>query len=100
MKQKDETKKDTYFIKLTGKAEIPYKLETGDKVGIAIEGAITAVTESDNHDGSFTYYAKFIPMIVKMVDKHGTNKNIMNIHKTTEEEFKDFMKDTYWIGRV
>jgi hypothetical protein len=79
MIQNHEPKNDTYFIKLTGKAEVPNKFETGDKVGIAIEGSITAVTESDNHDGTFTYYAKFTPMIVKMVNNKGKVLSIRDV---------------------
>jgi len=71
MKQKDPEKFDNYVLKLTGKAEIPQKLEIGDKVEVKIEGTIDAITESDNQDGSFTYYFKFVPVIVHLLNQEG-----------------------------
>ena len=53
--------KDSYVLKLGGKAELPNPLTIGHNYKITIDGSITAITESDNDDGSHTFYHKFQP---------------------------------------
>lgn len=71
MTTKDKNSINSYILKLSGKAEIPKPLEIGHNFKIKIDGSITAITESDNDDGSRTYYYKFEPVLVEMVTEKG-----------------------------
>ena len=68
---KDPVTKNNSVLKLQGKAEIPENLEIGTNYEVHIKGSITAVTESDNNDGSHTLYHKFEPVFVEVITEMG-----------------------------
>ncbi len=67
----DDKAINTYAIKLTGKAFLPKPLEIGKNYHTDIEGSITSLTEEDNNDGTHTFYYKFEPVIIKVIDEKG-----------------------------
>ena len=71
MKNKDPQAIDSQVLKLTGKAELPKPLEIGHNYLVSIKGSITAKTESDNNDGSSTFYYKFEPVAIEVIDEKG-----------------------------
>ena len=68
---KDPETKDTYIIKLTGKAEIPEGLMIGNNYEVLSKGTITSITESDNDNGSHTLYHKFEPITSEIKSELG-----------------------------
>ena len=68
---KDPQQTNSYVIKLMGKAELPNELEIGHNYSVSIQGSITAKTESDNEDGSSTFYYKFEPVVVEVITEKG-----------------------------
>lgn len=62
----DPAEKNEYVIKLSGKASISQDLKIGKNYTIKAEGTITSKTESDNDDGTHTFYSKFQPIIIEI----------------------------------
>ena len=67
---KDSTK-DSFVIKLSGKAELGEPLKIGHNFRVLLEGSIVEETIADNEDGSRTHYFKFRPVIVETIDEKG-----------------------------
>lgn len=68
---KDPTLQDDYFVKLTGKGNIPEPLEIGQNYKLVAQGTIVSLTESDKNDGSHVVYYKFEPVLIEVVDDLG-----------------------------
>ena len=68
---KDQTTQDNYFVRLTGKGNIPKELEIGRNYELKTSGTVTSVTESDNDDGSHTKYFTFKPIVIELVTDKG-----------------------------
>jgi len=60
-----------HYIKLTGKACIPEELELGYNFKMEIDGEITAMTSSNNQDGTKDVYYKFVPILAKVLKNNG-----------------------------
>ena len=67
----DPLKENDYFIKLTGKANIPCTMEIGRNYKVQLQGTVTSLTESDKDDGSHSIFYRFEPVIVEIVDDRG-----------------------------
>ena len=67
----DTPNNDNYVLKLSGKAELPKRLEIGHNIHTTLEGSITSETISDNDDGSKTHYFTFKPIIVEALTEKG-----------------------------
>ena len=68
---KDPGTQDNYFVRLTGKGNIPKELEIGRNYELKTSGTVTSITESDNDDGSHTKYFTFKPIVVELVTDKG-----------------------------
>ena len=68
---KDPELTDDYFIKLTGKGNIPIELEIGHNYEVRAQGTITSLTESDKDDGTHSIYYKFEPVVIDVVNDLG-----------------------------
>lgn len=62
---------NSHYLKLLGKAELPQAIEIGHNFKVLLEGSITAVTKTDNDDGSHTYSYKFNPVLVETINDKG-----------------------------
>lgn len=62
---------DNHVLRLTGKAELPEAIQQGHNYHVSIEGSIDAVTQSDNHDGTYTYSYRFKPVKVDLLNAQG-----------------------------
>lgn len=62
---------NSYFIQLTGKANIPEPLELGSGYHVSIEGEITKVSDTNNHDGSADRVFKLEPIKCEILDERG-----------------------------
>lgn len=62
---------DTYLLKLSGKAELPERIETGHNYHVSLEGSITSEVKTDNEDGTHTYVAGFRPVKIELLDPKG-----------------------------
>lgn len=60
-----------YFIKLTGKGNIPTPLEIGRNYEVKVQGTVTSTTESDKHDGSHAVYYRFEPVLIETTTDKG-----------------------------
>lgn len=68
---KDPETKDSYVIRLSGKAELPKPLAIGQNIKTTLEGSITSETIEDNDDGSHTHIYKFQPVYVETLTEKG-----------------------------
>lgn len=62
---------DSYFIKLTGKAELPKPIEISNNFRVLLEGSIVSEKISDNDDGTKDHAFEFKPILVATIDKLG-----------------------------
>lgn len=63
--------KNSYLLRLGGKAESPTPLKIGHNLHVSIEGSITSEERRDNEDGSFTYTYKFNPVRIALLNEKG-----------------------------
>ena len=82
--KKDPEAKNSHILKLTGKAELPKSLEISNNFKITISGSITAITESDNDDGSRTFYYKFEPVVIEVIDEKGERIRTKDTRKKSQ----------------
>lgn len=62
---------DNYYIKISGKAELPKAIEIGHNYDVALSGSIVSETISDNDDGSKTHAFTFKPIKVEVLTDKG-----------------------------
>lgn len=60
-----------YVLKLTGKVSILEPIEQSHNYKVEIDGTIDAVTDTDNHDGTYNRYYKFLPILCKIKKDNG-----------------------------
>lgn len=68
---KDPERDNDFFVKLTGKGNIPSELIIGHNYELRAKGTVTSFTESDKNDGSHTVFYKFEPVTIELVDDLG-----------------------------
>lgn len=68
---KDPTMINDYYIRLTGKANIPEPLEIGHNYQLRAGGTVTSKTETDKNDGSHVEYFKYEPVVVEIITDAG-----------------------------
>lgn len=59
------------IIKIGGKATLLEPLEVGTAFKLEVDGAVTATTYSDNHDGTFDETFKFEPITISVLKNNG-----------------------------
>lgn len=62
---------ETFFVKLTGKLNIPEKLPIGHNIRLSLDGSVTTEVREDNENGTFNIISKFIPITGEIVKDHG-----------------------------
>ena len=62
---------DSYFLKLTGKAELPKGIEIGHNFRVLAEGSIVSEEISDNEDGFKNHGYKFQPVKLEAITEIG-----------------------------
>jgi len=68
---KDPKAINDYYLKISGKAEIPEPATIGHNYSVNISGSITSKTEEDNEDGTSSFYFKFEPILVELLTPLG-----------------------------
>lgn len=63
--------KDEFYIKLTGKANIPERLNLGENYEIHAKGSITKEDKEDGFNGTRLITAKFEPVVIEIKDNLG-----------------------------
>jgi hypothetical protein len=63
--------KETYYIKLQGKANIPKPLKIGHNWKITSDCSIVSESKEDNEDGSFSIIYKAVPVTVDIESDNG-----------------------------
>lgn len=87
---------DSYVLKLSGKAELPKRLEIGHNFKITIDGSIVSETIEDNEDGTKTHYFLLKPVIVEAITEKGERlrtKDTRSIHKRVRSRSWLWWKD-------
>ncbi len=105
-------KEEIYYLKLTGKVNIPKKLEISHNYAVLLQGSVTDTKTSDNENGSFDVTSTFRPVtcdiktdlgeMIKAKDPRGWSAKIRaRVYKTweansdprsAEEAYESFMK--------
>jgi hypothetical protein len=62
---------DSYFLKLTGKAELPQAISIGHNFRVLAEGSIVSEEISDNDDGFKNHGYKFQPVKLEAITETG-----------------------------
>lgn len=62
---------NSFFIKFSGKANIPKPLELGNGYKVEIEGSIENQTDHNNNDGTFDRDFKFVPVLCTIITDEG-----------------------------
>jgi hypothetical protein len=62
---------DSYVIKISGKAQLPYAIKAGHNWRVSSEGSVVSETISDNEDGSFTHTYTYKPVRVEVMTPLG-----------------------------
>lgn len=87
-----------HIVKLSGKANIPSELEMGNNYKLSIDGEITAITESNNDDGTYDRYYKFVPILCSILKDNGetikAKDNRRNSQKIRNLLYKFWMEDS------
>ena len=62
---------ETYFLKITGKVNIPSALEIGHNYHLTADCSIVSEQKSDNEDGTYSVTYKLIPITVEVGRNNG-----------------------------
>lgn len=62
---------ETYYVKITGKANIPTPLSIGHNFRLAADCSVTQEQRIDNNDGSFDVVYKVEPVTVEVTKDNG-----------------------------
>ena len=81
---------NSHFLKLTGKAELPEEISIGHNYGLILNGSITAITESDNHDSTFNRMYRFEPVLIEVITERGKTLKLKDVRSSSQ----------LWRGRV
>lgn len=74
-----------HVLKLSGKATLPEAVLNTHAYSLLIDGSITSVTESDNHDGTVNVYYKFEPVLVQMIKDNGDTIKAKDIRSQSKK---------------
>lgn len=83
----------SHFLRLTGKAELPEEVSIGHNYKVELEGSITAITESDNHDGSFNKMYRFEPVLATLITEKGETLKLKDARSLSQQLRACFWKD-------
>jgi hypothetical protein len=76
---------NSYFIKLSGKANIPSELIIGENYKIEADCSITEDRRNDNHDGTFDITYKAEPMTVEIKTSNGKTIKARDPRKNSQK---------------
>jgi len=62
---------ETFYVKITGKANIPERLEIGHNYKLTADCSITSETRTDNENGEFDVVFKVEPITVEIQKDNG-----------------------------
>jgi len=62
---------NSYYIKISGKANIPEELELGGGYKVVLDGEIINKTEANNQDQTYDTIYLFKPALCEIQDKYG-----------------------------
>ena len=62
---------EEFYLKISGKVNIPQRLEIGHNYHVILNGSITKEERADNNDGSFLVTWKFEPVQVEVLTPKG-----------------------------
>jgi hypothetical protein len=57
---------ETYYLKVSGKANIPKRLEIGHNYKVVMDASITQEQKNDNNDGTYDVIFKVEPLTVEI----------------------------------
>lgn len=76
--------RDTYLLKLSGKAELPSPILPGHNWRVSSEGSVVSETISDNDDGSFTHTYLFKPVKVEVLTPLGESLKLKDTRSDSQ----------------
>ena len=91
MKKITEEKKDLYFIKLNGKANIPVPLSIGHNFHVISDCSITQEQKDDNEDGTMSITYKAEPITCEISQDNGQTIKAKDPRKNSQK-----IRNTLW----
>lgn len=82
--------KDTYLIRISGKAELPEAINIGSNYHLSLEGSITSKTTTDEENGSFVHTFLFRPIKMELLDPLGKTLKLKDT-RTLSQQFRAIM---------
>jgi hypothetical protein len=76
---------ETYYLKLTGKVNVPNKVEIGHNYKITIDGSVTEEKREDNEDGTFSITSTFRPILAEIQKDHGEIVKSKDVRKRSQQ---------------
>ena len=75
---------NSHFLRISGKAELPKEIKMGHNYHASLEGSITAVTDSDNHDGTYDRMYKFEPIKIEILNGKGESLKLKDTRSMSQ----------------
>lgn len=76
---------NSFFIKFTGKANIPDPLELDAGYTVTITGEVPSSTDISNQDGTKDVIYKFVPILAEITDAKGKVVKVKDTRKMSEK---------------
>lgn len=76
---------ESYWIKFTGKANIPSPLQLDSAYTVTISGEVPSSTDVSNQNGTKDTIFKFVPITAQIVDDKGAITKVRDMRKMSEK---------------
>ncbi len=87
--------KETYYIKIQGKANIPQKLSIGHNFKITSDCSIVSESKEDNEDGTFSIIYKAVPVTIEIETDNGETIKAKDPRKNSAK-IHNYLRKVYW----
>lgn len=76
---------ETYYLKISGKVNVPTKLEIGHNYKLVMDCSVTKEERSDNDDGTFSVVSKIEPITAEITKDNGEVVKAKDTRKNSQK---------------
>lgn len=62
---------ETYYVKISGKVNVPSKVDIGHNYRLTMDCSVTQEMKEDNEDGTFSVISKMVPITAEIKKDNG-----------------------------
>jgi hypothetical protein len=81
---------ENYFIKISGKANVPEKIEIGHNYHLEIDASVTSESKIDNENGEFDIISKVEPITITIQKDNGPVSKAKDTRKNSVK-FRNYL---------